>query len=282
MNLSLIPNIKNIASDNFFLIAGPCAIEGEDMALNIAKDITEITDRLEIPYIFKGSLHWCYENDASRTPWIYLNILTLKFLTSHILYWFRNRDRVKSGSFRVSRNQDTNCSRKVCCRFMAVLMGTQYLSGNCICTATATSTCLDLRDHLRQSRSTERALLSLAAPAGSASATHRLPLFRLLRTATGWPRRGGREAAAHGSWPSRSRWPHSGRARPSSSRTWALMTPGASAAAAAAPWSPTRRTCGGGGHGPDQRAETSEARAARDAGGRAAVAPPRALVRGFT
>lgn len=55
MNLSLIPNIKNIASDNFFLIAGPCAIEGEDMALKIAKDIIEITNRLEIPYIFKGS-----------------------------------------------------------------------------------------------------------------------------------------------------------------------------------------------------------------------------------
>jgi 2-dehydro-3-deoxyphosphooctonate aldolase (KDO 8-P synthase) len=55
MNLSLIPNIRNIASDNFFLIAGPCAIEGEDMALKIAKDIIEITNRLEIPYIFKGS-----------------------------------------------------------------------------------------------------------------------------------------------------------------------------------------------------------------------------------
>jgi 2-dehydro-3-deoxyphosphooctonate aldolase (KDO 8-P synthase) len=55
MNLSLIPNIRNIASGNFFLIAGPCAIEGEDMALKIAKDIIEITNRLEIPYIFKGS-----------------------------------------------------------------------------------------------------------------------------------------------------------------------------------------------------------------------------------
>ena len=55
MNLSLIPNIKNIASDNFFLIAGPCAIENEEMALKIAKDIIEITNRLEIPYIFKGS-----------------------------------------------------------------------------------------------------------------------------------------------------------------------------------------------------------------------------------
>ena len=55
MDLGLIPNIKNIASDNFFLIAGPCAIENEEMALKIAKDIIEITNRLEIPYIFKGS-----------------------------------------------------------------------------------------------------------------------------------------------------------------------------------------------------------------------------------
>jgi len=36
-------------------MAGPCAIEGEDMALEIAEKITEITDRLQIPYIFKGS-----------------------------------------------------------------------------------------------------------------------------------------------------------------------------------------------------------------------------------
>jgi len=36
-------------------MAGPCAIEGEDMALEIAEKITKITDRLQIPYIFKGS-----------------------------------------------------------------------------------------------------------------------------------------------------------------------------------------------------------------------------------
>lgn len=36
-------------------MAGPCAIEGEDMALRIAEKITEITNRLQIPYIFKGS-----------------------------------------------------------------------------------------------------------------------------------------------------------------------------------------------------------------------------------
>ncbi|MBR4302997.1 MAG: 3-deoxy-8-phosphooctulonate synthase [Bacteroidaceae bacterium] len=42
-------------SDNFFLLAGPCVIEGEDMALRIAEKIKGITDRLGIPYAFKGS-----------------------------------------------------------------------------------------------------------------------------------------------------------------------------------------------------------------------------------
>lgn len=55
MNLNKIPRIKNADSDNFFLLAGPCAIENEDMALRIAEKVVEITTRLEIPYIFKGS-----------------------------------------------------------------------------------------------------------------------------------------------------------------------------------------------------------------------------------
>lgn len=55
MNLNKIPRIKNADSDNFFLLAGPCAIENEDMALRIAEKVVEITARLEIPYIFKGS-----------------------------------------------------------------------------------------------------------------------------------------------------------------------------------------------------------------------------------
>ncbi len=55
MQLSLIPNINHINSKNFFLLAGPCAIEGEEMALNIAEKIIDITNRLEIPFIFKGS-----------------------------------------------------------------------------------------------------------------------------------------------------------------------------------------------------------------------------------
>ncbi|EPT33726.1 3-deoxy-8-phosphooctulonate synthase [Bacteroidetes bacterium oral taxon 272 str. F0290] len=43
------------AADNFFLLAGPCVIEGEEMALRIAERIVKITDKLHIPYLFKGS-----------------------------------------------------------------------------------------------------------------------------------------------------------------------------------------------------------------------------------
>ena len=55
MDLNLIPKLKHTKSDNFFLLAGPCAIEGEDMAMLIAEKIRAITDRLEIPFVFKGS-----------------------------------------------------------------------------------------------------------------------------------------------------------------------------------------------------------------------------------
>jgi len=55
MNLDLIPNIKHLNSNNFFLLAGPCAIESEDMAMRIAEKVIGVTDKLEIPYIFKGS-----------------------------------------------------------------------------------------------------------------------------------------------------------------------------------------------------------------------------------
>lgn len=55
MDINLIPKIKHIESDNFFLLAGPCAIESEDMALRIAEKVVKITDDLQIPYVFKGS-----------------------------------------------------------------------------------------------------------------------------------------------------------------------------------------------------------------------------------
>jgi 2-dehydro-3-deoxyphosphooctonate aldolase (KDO 8-P synthase) len=55
MKLDRIPQIQHINSNNFFLLAGPCAIESEEMALRIAEKVMEITNKLEIPYIFKGS-----------------------------------------------------------------------------------------------------------------------------------------------------------------------------------------------------------------------------------
>ena len=42
-------------TDNFFLMAGPCAIEGEEMAMRIAEKVVTITEKLHIPYVFKGS-----------------------------------------------------------------------------------------------------------------------------------------------------------------------------------------------------------------------------------
>jgi 2-dehydro-3-deoxyphosphooctonate aldolase (KDO 8-P synthase) len=50
-----IDKLKNTDSGNFFLLAGPCAIEGEQMAMEIAERIVAISERLKIPFIFKGS-----------------------------------------------------------------------------------------------------------------------------------------------------------------------------------------------------------------------------------
>lgn len=55
MNLQKIPNLKHLNANNFFLLAGPCAIEGEEMAMEIAERLVKITDKLQIPLIFKGS-----------------------------------------------------------------------------------------------------------------------------------------------------------------------------------------------------------------------------------
>lgn len=54
MNLN-IDKLKHTDSGQFFLLAGPCVIEGEDMAMEIAERCVEITNKLKIPYIFKGS-----------------------------------------------------------------------------------------------------------------------------------------------------------------------------------------------------------------------------------
>ena len=50
-----IPKLKHLNSNNFILIAGPCAIEGEEMAFKIAERILNISNKYKVPFIFKGS-----------------------------------------------------------------------------------------------------------------------------------------------------------------------------------------------------------------------------------
>ena len=50
-----IPKLKHLNSNNFILIAGPCAIEGEEMAFKIAEKILNISNKYKVPFIFKGS-----------------------------------------------------------------------------------------------------------------------------------------------------------------------------------------------------------------------------------
>ena len=47
--------LKNNPAGNFFLLAGPCVIEGEEMAMRIAERVVGVTEKLQIPYVFKGS-----------------------------------------------------------------------------------------------------------------------------------------------------------------------------------------------------------------------------------
>lgn len=53
--LDQIPQLRHYDKGHFFLIAGPCAIEGQEMAFEIAERIVSICEKLEIPFIFKGS-----------------------------------------------------------------------------------------------------------------------------------------------------------------------------------------------------------------------------------
>ena len=53
--LPQLPNLKHTESGQFFLIAGPCAIEGKEMARVIARELVALSDEFKVPLIFKGS-----------------------------------------------------------------------------------------------------------------------------------------------------------------------------------------------------------------------------------
>lgn len=49
-------NLATITStDKFFLIAGPCAVESEDICFEIAEQLVAVTSELNIPFIYKAS-----------------------------------------------------------------------------------------------------------------------------------------------------------------------------------------------------------------------------------
>jgi 2-dehydro-3-deoxyphosphooctonate aldolase (KDO 8-P synthase) len=50
-----IPSLSHTEGSNFMLMAGPCVVEGREMALNIAEVIKSLSDRHRIPYVFKAS-----------------------------------------------------------------------------------------------------------------------------------------------------------------------------------------------------------------------------------
>lgn len=53
--MNIFQRLSRNDADNFFLLAGPCVIEGEEMALDIAEHLLNVTTALKIPYVFKGS-----------------------------------------------------------------------------------------------------------------------------------------------------------------------------------------------------------------------------------
>jgi 2-dehydro-3-deoxyphosphooctonate aldolase (KDO 8-P synthase) len=50
-----IEGIKFTSNGNFFLLAGPCVVESEEICFSIAEKIIGITNKLQIPYVFKAS-----------------------------------------------------------------------------------------------------------------------------------------------------------------------------------------------------------------------------------
>ena len=53
--LNSIQNLKHLDSGNFFLMAGPCVVETEEITFAIAERIKQITDKHKVPFIFKAS-----------------------------------------------------------------------------------------------------------------------------------------------------------------------------------------------------------------------------------
>ena len=63
MTLQDVPKLKHTHSNNFFLLCGPCAIEGEDMAFRIAEKVVNITNRFEVDFLALIKIYFCLSKD---------------------------------------------------------------------------------------------------------------------------------------------------------------------------------------------------------------------------
>jgi len=52
---SLIPSVKYGEGNGFLLVAGPCVVEGREMALKIAEHICGLSEKYKLPFVFKAS-----------------------------------------------------------------------------------------------------------------------------------------------------------------------------------------------------------------------------------
>lgn len=52
-------------ADNFFLIAGPCVVEGEDLVMEVADKVSSLCRNMGIPYVFKASYRKANRTSAS-------------------------------------------------------------------------------------------------------------------------------------------------------------------------------------------------------------------------
>lgn len=56
---------QNYDPDNFFLIAGPCVVESEELIFEVAEKVAAVCEKLQIPYIFKASYRKANRTSAS-------------------------------------------------------------------------------------------------------------------------------------------------------------------------------------------------------------------------
>lgn len=60
-----ISGLKNYNNNMFFLLAGPCVVESEEITYTIAKELKALTEKYQIPFIFKASYRKANRSKAS-------------------------------------------------------------------------------------------------------------------------------------------------------------------------------------------------------------------------